>query len=277
MALLYQRKYSIQIGDIDVSKLDIEFSIEKSLRTSSNSAVLKIYNLSRDKIVRIHDEPNTMEVSIAVGYEADSELNVLFRGLTKREQTITSTGPDIFLTINASDGASAAQQRFNKTYPPNTAVIDILSDLILVMGVGQGNLSDFSSLIALPGGSDSTRRAYTVHGAARHQFDRLARSVGLRWSIQGGAMQIISINGNPGRASTVLSAASGLLGAPKPAKGGHIAATSLIQRGLNPGDLIRLQSEFINGDYQIYNTKYTGSTLGVNPKWDADLTLAPLS
>ena len=147
--LLSRRKWLVTVGGVDVSELDIEFTIHKSLRKEPNTCTLKIYNLNEDnrgalERLSIYDPKRTpgqkktaakkasvagvrrpkeglIPVTIEAGYEEGTSL--LFRGNLRRAVS-TKEGASYVTVIEGEDGgASVLTARVSLSMPAGTKVL----------------------------------------------------------------------------------------------------------------------------------------------------------
>ena len=275
MARLFDRRWYLSIGTLDVSDLDLGFTVERSTRREPNTAEIRIWNLSRDSRALVEDTPNA-RVVLRAGYAEDGDPPpVLFVG-DKRRAWTERDGPDFVTIVQSRDGGRAYNQaRISRSYAPGTPVRSVLVDVVEAMGIGRGNLDEFSSAYALRNGADSFPDGFVASGPVRNVLDDLVRGAGLRWSVQNGALQL-QRRGTPLQTRAVLlSHETGLVESPTRDEHGTVTALCLIQPGLDPGRRVVLESDVISGGFEIRKVSYTGETRGND--WHATLELKALS
>ena len=186
---LYQRTWRVQVGNLDISDLDIAFSVEKSTKREPNTCDLKVWNLSQDNRSKIETEDD-LTVYLRAGYKSDGDPPpVLFVGDVRRAFSEVD-GVDVVTTLQARDKGRAYQQaRLNKSYGPGTSIVQVLRDAVDALGIGRGNLSDFS--FSLSNGSQNFNQGYVASGQAHRVVSNLLRGCGYRFSVQNGSLQIM--------------------------------------------------------------------------------------
>ena len=272
--ILFGRQWRVTVGTLDVSDLDLDFKVTRSVRREPNRAEISIYNLSESSRSIVEEGG---EVSLFAGYEDPPQI---FRGDQRWAWTeTTADGKDRITHVVARDGGRAyADVEIARAYNPGTPVYDVVRDVVDAMGVGHGNLSDFAAVLSLRGAA-TLASGYVAHGRASRVLNDLIRASGCRWSVQNGSLQI-QRQGEPIQTrSTVLSPDSGLLGSPTwdergqrtGGRRGLLTATCLIQPGIEPGRQVRIESAGVTGDFEVRAIEYAGKTYG--EEWDAKLVL----
>jgi len=275
MPKLYNRIWKFQVGNLDVSHLDGIFQIKRSLRRQTNTCDLRIYNLTAEHVAQLRNE-NELFVEVRAGYEVDGEPTILFRGNAREQASVSTEKTEIILDVTARDGGTSNFRRINRSYDPGTPLRTVLTDLTNEMGIGIGNLNDFINERLTTSSQDRFTQGVVASGPAYRLLDRIIRSQGLRWSIQNGNLQILRQRRTRINVGKLITSRTGLLGSPTRDKDGKVQCKVFIQSGLEPGNNIRLESRLIEGDYEIQETTYKGSTFGSNSDWVADLVLKPL-
>lgn len=275
MGRLFNRRWKVTIGTLDVSDLDIRFKIEKSTLREPNTCELEIANLNENNQASLQQTNNT-QVSVRAGYEDDGDPPpLLFTGDSRRIYT-ESDGVDFITFVTARDsGRSYNQGRISLSYSPGTSVITVLRDAVSQLGIGEGNLSDFEAAYRLRNGSDSFADGFVASGPARRVVNAIVRGAGLRWSVQNGSLQLQRRGEALQSQATLLTANSGLVDSPTVDDRGKVSAQSLLQPGLDPGRKVVLDSRAVSGDFEIRKVTFTGDTRMV--PWYATMELRSLA
>lgn len=263
MALL-GRRWKVQVGELEVSNLDITFTVKRTLQPRPGTCELKVYNLGAPHRAELTAARRPL-VQLSAGYDPPP---MLFRG-DARKVEVTRDGPDWVTTITAGDGEHAIRTaRASTSFAPGTTLADALRSLGASMGVGAGNLSTAAAAASqvLPEGA-------VVRGSAAAELTRLCASAGLSWSIQDGVLQVLPVGRALSRVAVELGPDTGLVGSPEKGKGSAVKAKALLIPDLVPGRLVVLRSEVIRGTYRAEEVEYTGDTRGDD--WYASLTLRP--
>lgn len=275
---LFGREYRLTLGTSEISGLDIDFEVSKSTKREPNKAKITVYNLAKEHRRGLESGEN-IRVKLEAGYR-DPGPSLLFLGdiraaASPRGLRVSSelSGPDVGTTIEADDGGrSYLSARVSRSFPPGTRPGPVLRYLASALGLGLGNIPDFETR-PLEGAGNSFEGGTVLSGSAYQEMDGIIRSLGLRWSIQNGIVQIQE-RGRPIQSSAVvLSPSSGLIGSPVKDHTGKVKAVGLIQPGLDPGRAIVLESSEVSGSYEVVAVQYVGAIPGND--WYAKLDLRP--
>lgn len=104
----YKRKASLLLVDddevLDLSNLRFRFQVKAMDVESPNNAAIRVYNLSRDTLVKIRGEFS--RVILQAGY--DNNFGVIFDGTIKQFRIGREGTTDTYLDILAADGVEPA-------------------------------------------------------------------------------------------------------------------------------------------------------------------------
>lgn len=267
----FVRTWRVTIGDVDVSSLDMSFSVMRSSRREPNTAEVTIRNLAPTTRGRLASTPNPRLV-LRAGYVSDGDLPpTLFVGDAR--EVHSEPEPLGWITqISARDGGRAFRHaRMLKSYGEGTRVLQVLRDAVEVLGVGEGNLAELEPFVVLQGGAQTFPDGYVASGPAHRVLNSIVRGAGLRWSIQNNAIQILRRGVALETQIVRLSSSTGLVDYPAEDEKGTITARCLIMPGLDPGRRVRLDSKNKSGDFEIRKVEYSGDTAGTD--WYATLEL----
>lgn len=256
---------------LDISGLDIEFVVEKSLRAAEpNTCQIKVFNMAPDHRQQLSGNA-PLTVNLEAGYITNTS-QLYFAGA--RAAWSSREGTDIITHIESTDTiARPTGLHKTKKIPPGSTTGSIyrttgaripiamaFQQIAESLGVGLGNLNQ-----ALAEGSfpiSSVNASALVGNGARRMTD-LCRSAGLEWSIQDGVLQILNIAEALSTVNAIeLSEDTGLIESPSVDSQGALSCTALLIPGLAPGVLIDMDSEFVQGGYRIEKIRYVGSTRG---------------
>jgi len=272
---LSDRRWLLTVGDLDVSELDLQFTVNRSTTHEPNTAEIRIYNLSADSRARL-TAAERPRVVLRAGYAGDGDPPPrLFNG-SARDITSEPDGQEIVTTLQCSDSGREIQTaRISRSYNPGVRVITVLRDAVEALGIGEGNLREFESSYATRTGATIFADGYVADGPARRIVQDIARAAGLRWSVQNGALQLMRSGQALQTTAPSISSASGLIGTPTRDDKGKVSATALMQPGLEPGRRIVMASREIRGGYEVRQVELRGDTAGTD--WYAIMDLAPLT
>ncbi len=259
--MIFGRRWRVQVGDLEVSDLDLTFTLKRTLRTRPGEAVIKLYNLGTPHRTRLLSERRPI-VQLSAGYDPPP---LLFRG-DARKIEVSRDGSDWITTITAGDGEHAIRTaRVATAFAPGTLLADAVRSLAASIGLGLAGAAALTSARLEEGA--------VVRGQAATELTRLCASAGLSWSVQDGTLQLLAVGRGLSRVALELSPDTGLVESPTKAKGATVKAKALLLPDLVPGRLVSLRSETVTGTYRIEEVEATGDTRGDD--WYADLTLRP--
>jgi hypothetical protein len=259
---------------VDVSELDVEFSVTKDLTRQPNKATVKIWNLARERRASLANalaNGTGVFVRVHAGYIATG-IHQLFVG-DVRKLTGERSGTDVVTAIEARDaGAHLRSARIARSFAPGTSAEAVVRAAAAALEVGEGNLATYAPGIRLAD-ETSLREGFVAHGSAARVLDELLRAADLRWTVQDGALQIRPRAQAASERAVVLSPSTGLVGSPRLEERGMVAATALVQPGLDPGLKVSLRSAEVEGGFVVKQVEYQGATRGTS--WYAALKLKP--
>lgn len=279
MARLFQRDWLVSVHTVQFDKLDITFDVEKSTKREPNKCSLRIWNLNASNRLVLESltipkkkGPGQIRVALEAGHVGARSM--IFLGDLRTAKTIRD-GADLITEIEGDDGGrSALWSRINQSFGPGTPVSTVIEACAKAMGVGMGNVLEATRGTALLGGGSVYAEGTTLSGSAATELEHLLRSVGKRYSIQNGAIQILD-RGMPLQGTSVLlTPQTGLIGRPEMNADGTVLVKMLLQPDIYPGRQIKIESPDLVGPFRIERAKYTGETAGVS--WYIDAECKPL-
>jgi hypothetical protein len=284
------------VGDLDVSNLDVEFKVLSTLKPEPNKCVLTIWNLSQDHRAELlkRNRPNASSsklVGIPVQVEAGYKDNtsVIFSG-DLREVASFRDDTDWKTTLSGDDGGrSYREARFSPgmQYNAGARIGDILKKCADAMGIGLGNAANFEATAQIAGIGSVLAHSFTLDGSASKALTRLLNSIGLTWSIQRGALQLLQKGAPLNQSAIRLTPSTGLLDSPeaaidatvslgnpqqfapgakqttkkvKPKDPGILKLKAMLIPGLDPGRKIALESANFNGGYYLTECEKVGQS-----------------
>jgi len=265
---LFERKWSVIAGGLDVSNLDLSFDVTKSTKREPNKATIRVLNLAPESRSKVSDSET---ISLRAGYKADGEIPpLLFLGDVRKVTHAYDAGT-YTTTIEARDGGRAySGARVSRSYNPGAPIATVLGDLANALGIGAGNLRDFAASARLSG-TDTFPEGFVSSGQASTVLTGILRGAGLRWSVQNSALQIQRLREPLRVLAERLAPETGLIGSPAVGEKGSVSVRALLRPGLEPGRPVRVEAAHVVGDFEIRSVKFEGSTFG--PEWYAALDL----
>lgn len=278
---LFRRSATIQVGaikivsrvdDTGITGLDVAFRVERTAKPQPNKAEIQIWNLNpehRGELQKLRD----VFVAIQAGYGGEESL--IFAGdLT--ETRVLRDGEDLVVEIRSGDGEKAHRTgRVSASFGKNAKVGDVIKAVgrnlyEQLKGSPGDNVFEKAANVKLEGVSGVFSEGVTIHGNTAREFGRLVESAGLEYSIQSGKI-VLTKRGKARTQTTslVLSFDSGLIAAPERSSDGIVKARALMIPGLEPPDLVRLDTDGVQGFFRIEKAVYTGNT--ATAEWFVDL------
>lgn len=275
MAVLFQRECRITVGaalgairtGLRVEKHRCAFRVEKTSKPEPNKAALQVYNLSREQRAQIEElrpkkgDARGVPVLIEAGYK-ETGLAQIFLGdlrtvYSKRE------GADWITTVESGDGEAAKLSSITQAYGPQTSPDVALRAIVKALGIGEGNVAAIAARLRTTGAATLFTKRAVFSGSAYEHMTHFARSAGLEWSIQDGAIQLIDQGKTLAGFATRLSPSSGLIGTPTIDPKGVLSCQMLIQPSVKVGSLLVLESAAVRGNYKIQRATWEGDTYGI--------------
>ena len=227
---LFPRAWRVQVDNLNVSNLDIEFKILRTIKSQPSKCLVTIWNLNPEHRAQLllknrpngslntqgGDKAQGVYVKVEAGYVG--QMWTLFSG-DLREVSSTRQGTDWRTTISGDDGGNSYREaRFvngGVTFAKGTRVTDVLTQAAKAMGIGIGNVAGFADVARLGVIGSTIPHAMTLSGPVPQGLNRLCNGLGITWSIQGGSLLFADKGAPTGLTAIVLSPATGLLDSPE--------------------------------------------------------------
>lgn len=206
----WKRKVQVVVGKAGsgllIENLRVVFEVTKTVESSPNVAVIKIYNLHPANEAKVKNEFD--EVILNAGYEGAMQL--LFRGNIKHVYRYRDKN-DYVTEIEAGDGDKDYRKAvMNETLAAGTTTSQLV-DRAVTTFKGTGGTTKGHVQV-----NERARiRGKVISGNTRDVLSDVAKESGANWSIQDGQLVIVSANAVlPGEA-ILIRADTGMLGAPE--------------------------------------------------------------
>jgi hypothetical protein len=270
MAKLFDRRVSVQVDTLLVEGLRIAFKVERSISKEPNKAEIQVYNLSEDS--RRRTQKKDAALVLQAGYP--ETIGQLFSGNVKTVSHVRN-GADWLSKFVSADGETQFRTaRIAESFGPGVKPDQIVRKLVDALQLKAGNaLKEIANGNFAKGISEFTN-GKVLHGNAAKELDTFLNSLGLTYSIQDGALQVLRYGQATAAPAVVLNASTGLIGSPEFGETGKDKHTilkikSLLQPELVPGRRIKLESETKECIARVDKVTHTGDTHG--PAWYSDL------
>lgn len=247
--------------DVEIEyPLTLEFNVNRSTLSNSNTGNFKIYNLS-EKVRRsiFHDRYDTLNYKRCVlqaGYEGDPQLPTIFDGNIQFAQSYRQK-QDWITEIEGYDGYfGMANGQVSNTFSSSLNMKQILTQIIkTIPNVTLGVIGDI--------GSSLTQRGSSVSGNSWEIINSLVPDAVT--FIDSGKLNILNKNEYI-RTSTdplLITSSTGLLGTPRRGKN-TIELKMLFEPRLFVGQLVEVRSElpYYNGQFVVQGVSHQGTISG---------------
>jgi hypothetical protein len=243
------------VGIENPQGLRFDFKVTKTLKPAPNKAAINIYNLNRDHRAQI-SQLKVVPVSLDVGYEGGHDQ--IFLGFMRVGLT-TRVGPDILTHITAGDGEEKIRKsRVNVSIAKGTPADQVLRQVAESVGVDRGNLDD--ALRTLKGVANAFPSGTVLTGAASREMTAICKLLNIEWSVQSGKLLLLEKGKALAATALKLSQNTGMIGSPTIDNKGVMSCTMFAVQGVYPGRLVVIDGEFLQGQFRIEETEYSGDT-----------------
>jgi hypothetical protein len=268
MTTLFRRRYVLTVHDLEITGLDIAFSVERTLRREPNRASVRVWNLSEDHRSSI-GRMERVRVRLEAGYEQASGVifdGYLVEGLSRKD------GASWVTELRSGDGHHATRSsRISWSFRAGASLSALLERTATAMGVGLGNALDAFGRAGTPAGTLLEQGA--VSGRADDVLSHLCDACGLEWSIQGGVLQVLDRSGALRRSAIVLDPGTGLVGSPHVDSRGRLHAEALMVPEIEPGRLVSVSSAHVEGVWRVTKATFAGESSG--KQWGVSIEAEP--
>lgn len=278
MTVQKDRVYQLTIGDANSgqgfiidSSLQVRFDISKTSdnKRKKNSAVIEVYNLSKEHIDML-DATEFVYCKFAAGYAEEGPIVVVEGNVV--ECTTIKRGTDYVTQMTMGEGYAALNHsKISNVVGPGKTIEDALSDVLKQMpGVAKGSFT---------GNNIKNRIVYgmPLHGTPYQMLAKICEANRLEFQVSGGVLNVSDENGLLTKNQTlapIVNEQTGLIDVPfvTTAEGGKLPKDKRRRRGVqfkallnanySPGFIVKLESERITGFYRINTARYSGDFRG---------------
>ena len=262
-----------QVGR-DISGLDVEFVVEKSIKPSEpNTAKIKVYNLA-EVTRKAMSGTKPLTVRLEAGYVG--AVSQLYFAAVRSAWTVRD-GTDFITHLESSDSIARptgvrttkklqpneVNGNIYRTMGPRVPLADAFKQITQALGITEGNLKQALARRNNPRIS-SVNGASLIGNAARRMTD-LCRSAGLEWWIDDGKLSLVNIADSLSNGTNAIEVSSdtGMWdGSPQVDSQGVVQVSTALIPGLSPGVLVNIDSLFVSGGYRVEKCRYVGNTRG---------------
>ena len=251
-------------GNIDTMR--VQANINKSRLPMSNSANIKIYNLSRNTIDVLQN--GGLNVQVLAGYE-NGNMELLFSGGIGYVKT-ERCGPDVITTLICREGSyNMLRDAVSISYTNGTPVETVVKDLAQKIP----GITVDPTKIKLKGKIGYAGFSYV--GSINEAIDKLAYQYGFTWEIDSG-MFVIGMDDERPQLKVRLDENSGLKQVSPQLFGPMLIQTGLdiesrYVQGIRPGYSVSVHSKYKDfGDNFVHSISY--NLCPKNDQWDMNIS-----
>lgn len=255
---------------VEISDLRLSFKVEHSLTKTPNTCDVYIHNLARDWRSDLNVLP--LSVELQAGY--DEVPHLLYTGNLRYGMTEQPGVTSKTLLLLGDGDRVYAHARHSRSYRPGTTYRTVLRDIARSMGL---------ALPAAMTGDPNLDRQFTngtvAHGFARDELSRALAPFGYTWSIQNGALVVLSEDQVLAGEAALIDEEHGMVDVPvfgtppRSGKAPHVTVKSLLYPGLRPGGLAQVTSRDLKGLFRIEKVTHQGDTH--SNQWHTTLEIKP--
>lgn len=262
---LFRRKWRVQIDQLVVEELRVEFKIVKDIKKDPNTCHVKVYNLSRETRAKL-DVGDTDVLILEAGYQ--DIIETVFIGDVHRTESYKED-TEWVTEFHLGDGIKAARSKNISKSINNGDAQQALRELLNALGKGTGNLDQAISTLTATGTLKVGAPKYVFSGNVAAQIDKVSKDLGLSFSMQDGKPNFVQQGTLIDHDVVLLTPDTGLIGSPELTKKGQLKVTAVIQQKLIPGKAVMIKSQQVDGVFQIQKAEFEGDTHG--DKWQVEL------
>jgi hypothetical protein len=303
---LYPRAWNFTVDNLNLSAVDFEFETLSTIKSVPNRCVLTVWDLNPEHRAQLlkrtrpaavasgfgavaigtSGKGTAIPVQIEAGYL--NNLSVIFSGDLR--EVASQREPVDWKTVISGDegGRSYREARINQSFAKGTPIANVISACAQALGIGLGNVANFTAAAQVTGMGTALAHAWTLSGSVKDELTRLLDSCGLTWSVQKGVLQVLAKGTPLNLGSILLSPSTGLYGSPeasidstvslgnaqqfdpsrpqktakpvKPKSQSIIRFKAAIIAGLDPGRTVVIQSAAFSGTYMLTEVRTIGKS-----------------
>lgn len=269
--LLTNSTYTGYDSEVEINNLRMQFSIKKTLSTSTNTCTLKIYNLGADNRNRLKEFGD--QLRLFAGYRQQEGAQLIFIG-NVNQLNHSFLQPEIVSTLTCGDG----ERNLNNIMIPVS--FDALTPVRTVIEYVAEKLG-FPIAVFEQTSDEVYENGYYDIALAKDVLTNACQRMNLYWSVQNENLYILSNNGATLKPPAEINAETGMIGIPEryvdkryylyralppnaPPKPGWRFRT-LLRPDILPGDKIRLRSvkADVDGEFRVLTISHDGDNYGL--------------
>lgn len=235
-----------------IEGLRMQFKVRRSSREAAGAAELELYNAA-DVTVRAMQRPNTL-VRVLAGWRETGPLQVI------AGTVVTDSFEDGYekrtrrTRVQIADGGLSVRGKLlSWVYDRPIRSAELFRRLAALAGVPVGSIQP---------GREHEYSGVVAYGTFGSEIEQAAIDSGSVASVIDGRLVVFPRTGSRPRKVTALRFApsSGLIGSPTIGEKGQVTIRAKLSPSMRPGDLYRVESRAITGNYIAIDVEHNGNT-----------------
>jgi hypothetical protein len=258
------------LDEYNITELDIDFDITRTITKEANSGRITVYNLS-ETMRNDLSAFDTAAVVLQAGYSGENR--VIFAGDVRQINSVRD-GTEWKTELKGGDGErKIKKKRIRHSVKGPVLLSAVIRDVANKLGLPLSRGSEIllaDPTLSLEFANKQFTNSVAWGGKTADVLDKILASSGLEWSIQNGELQLLTRGAPISNVDEIfLRPDTGLLGSPKIGSDKVLSCASLMISDIAPGRTIDVKSKYVEGRYVVQKAKYKGSTIGAD--WTIDI------
>ena len=257
-------------GDMEISGLRMAFSVYKTESSSTNTANIRVWNLSDSKRNILNNYGN--QIKIFAGYKQETGAQLLFIGNSNLTSHIFAQ-PEVITVFDCGDGERSLNSIIaTASFGANTPVRQVIEFYANILGLDIVEIAPTNNIVYSLG--------HKFTGIAKDGLDIACKAVDLEYSVQNNNLIILKTGQGSIKPPVLIDADSGMIGIPQrftdrrqfnyralPPNGSPLPGwkvRTLLRPDVLPKDRIRIKSvrADIDGIFYVTSVRHEGDTFG---------------
>lgn len=251
---LYQRVVALEIGPPGgtlrrIDGLRVSARVKRTSTGTPDPAEITLYNPA-DATLGALDDPTTV-TRVLAGYGRD--IQQIAQGQrVRRSLTVVWEGPDRIARWQIQDGGFDLRTAFvTESWAGQVSASTIIEAVLRATSWARGSIQLATDT--------AYRRGFVAYDSAASILDTVCGDAGSRWSVIDGRLTIWPATGERRTTMEILSADTGLIGAPRKTDKG-VEVVSLLRPGMRQGDRFRINHRTFAGDWRAVDVEHAVDT-----------------
>lgn len=266
----FGRACTVTVGTTQCDRHRVAFVVEKTLKPAPNKMAVRIWGLGETSRASIASAPS-VPVQLDVGRDPLSLANIFVGAVRSARSKLSSDDVGWITELSSGDGEDKTRTaRVSASIGPGSSGDQVLRTLAASLGVSPGNLDSAAALVAA---RKLWPKGTVLVGSAARELSTACLALGLEWSVQDGALQILPRGEPLAGEAVMLTPRTGLVGDSHQNAKREAKIVCLLRPEIRPGSLIVVDSVNLRGQFRAEKVVYKGDTHG--NEWETEITGSP--